>query len=128
MRILSSKVHTIIGLLVGVVLLLAPTLFRFTDNGAASMVPIYVGIFIIISELVTTSRMSPLKLVPMRVHLVIDYLTGIFLALSPWLFGFSSAPVNAWVPHVVVGILTVGYALLTNPAVESEEAPLAKKM
>lgn len=128
MRILSSKVHTIIGLLVGVVLLLAPTLFGFTDSATASMVATYVGIFIIISELVTTSRMSPLKLVPMRVHLVIDYLTGIFLALSPWLFGFSSAPANAWVPHVVVGILVVGYALLTSPAVESEEAPLAKRM
>ena len=128
MKFISSKVHTIIGLLVGVVLLLAPTLFGFTDNQAASMVPMYVGIFIIISELITTSRLSPLKLVPMRVHLVLDYLTGIFLALSPWLFGFSDAPVNAWMPHVVVGVLVVGYAAFTNPMLESEEAPLAKKM
>ena len=128
MRFLSSKVHTIIGIIVGIILLLAPSLFGFTDNAAASMVPVYVGIFIILSELTTTSRMSPFKLVPMRVHLVLDYVTGIFLALSPWLFGFSNAPANAWVPHVVVGILVVGYALLTNPTVESEEAPLAKKM
>lgn len=128
MKMISSKVHTIIGLLVGVILLLAPTLFGFTGNQAASMVPMYVGIFIIISELITTSELSPLKLVPMRVHLVLDYLTGIFLALSPWIFGFSSAPANAWVPHVVVGVLVVSYALLTNPAVRSEEAPLAKKM
>ena len=128
MKFISSKVHTIIGLLVGIILLLAPTLFGFTDNQAASMVPIYVGIFIIISELITTSRLSPLKLIPMRIHLVLDYLTGIFLALSPWLFGFSSAPANAWVPHAVVGILVVGYAAFTNPMIESEEAPLAKKM
>lgn len=128
MRVLSSKVHTIIGLLVGIVLLLAPALFGFTDNQAASMVPTYVGIFIIVSELTTTSRLSPLKLVPMRVHLVLDYITGIFLAVSPWLFGFINAPANVWVPHVAVGVLTVGYALLTNPTVESEEAPLAKKM
>lgn len=128
MKFISSKVHTIIGLLVGIVLLLAPTLFGFTDNQAASMIPMYVGIFIIVSELVTTSQLSPLKLVPMRVHLVLDYLTGIFLALSPWLFGFSNASANAWVPHVVVGILVVGYAAFTNPMVDSEEMPLAKKM
>ena len=128
MRFLSSKVHTIIGIIVGIVLLLAPSLFGFADNELASRVPMYVGVFIIISELITTSRMSPFKLVPMRVHLVLDYLIGIFLALSPWLFGFSDAPANAWVPHVAVGILVVGYALFTNPAVESEEAPVAKKL
>ncbi|HET6746912.1 MAG TPA: SPW repeat protein [Candidatus Saccharimonadales bacterium] len=124
MRFLSSKAHTIIGLLVGVVLLLAPYIFGFSDNPAASAVPLYVGIFIILSELVTTSSASPLKLIPMRIHLVLDYLTGIFLALSPWLFGFASAPANAWVPHVIVGILVVGYALVTNPAVDSTEPAL----
>lgn len=121
MKFLSSKVHTIIGLIVGVALLLAPMLFGFSDNETASMVPIFVGIFIIVSELITTSSMSPLKLVPMRAHLMLDYLTGIFLAASPWLFGFSDAPANEWVPHLIVGILIVGYALVTNPNVESEK-------
>ena len=125
MRFLSSKVHTIIGLIVGVVLVFAPQLFGFSDNQTASMVPLWVGIFIILSELVTTSSMSLFKLVPMRVHLVIDYITGIFLALSPWLFGFAGAPANAWVPHVVVGILVVGYALVTNPAVDTEPSAAA---
>lgn len=121
MKFLSSKVHTIIGVIVGIALIFAPQLFGFSDNQTASMVPIYVGIFIIISELITTSRISPLKLVPMRIHLVLDYLTGIFLALSPWLFGFANAPANAWVPHLVVGILVVGYALVTNPDVEADK-------
>lgn len=127
MRFLSSKAHTIIGVIVGILLIHAPMIFRFSDNKVASMIPVCVGIFIIISELTTTSRISPLKLVPMRVHLVLDYLTGIFLVLSPWLFGFANAPANAWVPHVAVGILTVGYALFTNPTVESK-VPLTKNM
>jgi hypothetical protein len=121
MRFLSSKVHTIIGIIVGIALLFAPQIFGFSDNVAASMVPLYVGIFIIINELITTSRLSLFKLVPMKVHLVIDYVTGIFLALSPWLFGFSTAPANAWVPHLIVGILIVGYALVTNPTVDTVE-------
>jgi hypothetical protein len=122
MRFLSSKVHTIIGLVVGMALLFAPQLFGFSDNQTATMVPIYVGLFIIISELITTSAISPIKLVPMRVHLVLDYITGLFLALSPWLFGFADAPANEWVPHVIVGILVVGYALVTNPTVDSQKS------
>lgn len=122
MRFLSMKVHTIIGLVVGVVLLLAPSIFGLGSNQAATTVPIIVGIFIIVNELITTSPLSPLKLVPMRIHLLIDYVTGLFLALSPWLFGFMGADTNMWLPHVVVGLLVVIYALLTNPvAVESNE-------
>lgn len=122
MRFLSSKAHTIIGLIVGVVLLFAPQLLGFSENEAASNAAFWVGVFIIVSELVTTSAFSLVKLVPMKVHLVLDYLTGIFLALTPWLFGFADAEANAWVPHLVVGILIVGYALVTNPAVDSQKS------
>ena len=122
MKLLSSKAHTIIGLIVGMALLFAPQLFGFSDNQAASMVPIYVGIFIIVSELITTSVISPIKLVPMRIHLVLDYVTGAFLALSPWLFGFADEAANVWVPHLIVGILVIGYALVTNPTVESQKS------
>jgi hypothetical protein len=121
MRVLSSKTHTIIGLLVGVILLFAPQIFAFSDNRTAASLAIGVGAFILLSELVTTSPVSLLKLVPMRVHLVLDYLTGAFLVLSPWLFGFADSAANVWLPHLIVGILVVGYALITNPAVDSKK-------
>lgn len=121
MRFLSSKTHTIIELIVGVALIFAPQLFGFSDNVAASMVAFYVGIFVILSELVTTSPISLAKLVPMNIHLAVDYIAGIFLALSPWIFAFNNAPVNAWLPHVIVGILIIGYALVTNPAADVVE-------
>lgn len=118
MRFISSKVHTIIGLAVGVILLFAPQLFGFSDHETATSVTMAVGVFIILSELITTSRISPLKLVPMRIHLVLDYLTGVFLAVSPWVFGFSEV---VWVPHLLVGILVVGYAAFTDPTVDVEK-------
>src|SRR4051812_11227592 len=115
MRPISTRTHTIIGLVVGVALIVAPWLFGFADeSGAAVKVPIFVGIFILLSELTTTSPISPLKLVPMRVHIVLDVLTGIFLLASPWLFGFADLETNAWLPHVIVGILVAGYALMTK--------------
>lgn len=122
MRFITPKAHTIIGIAIGVILLFAPSIFNFTDNAAASAIPMYVGIFIIISELTTTSRLSLIKLVPMRIHLAIDYATGVFLLLSPWLFGFSNAPANTWVPHVIVGLLIVAYALATKPEPATDNA------
>lgn len=122
MKLISTQVHTIIGVVVGLVLLVAPNLFGFNDNAVAALLPRIVGIFIILNELITTSPVSPLKLVPMKVHIVLDCVTGVFLALSPWLFGFADEAANVWVPHVLVGLLVVGYALVTNTADESRSA------
>lgn len=122
MRPLSTKTHTVIGLVVGVVLLIAPWLFGFNDVAAAMLSAVLVGAFIILNELITTSPISPLKLVPMRVHIVLDVVTGLFLALTPFLFGFSGAAGNVWVPHVIVGIMTIGYALMTRTADDTSRA------
>lgn len=122
MKLLSTRTHTIIGLIVGLALIVAPWLFGFDGQGSAAMVPIYVGIFILVSELTTTSPLSPLKLVPMPIHIMMDVLTGLFLLASPWLFGFDDLAINAWLPHVVVGIVIAGYALLTRTA--DEKAPV----
>lgn len=122
MRFISSKTHTIIGLIVAVALLIAPNLFGFSDNETASMIARLVGVVILLSELTTTSALSPFKLVPMRAHILVDYLTGAFLALSPWLFGFADDSANAWVPHLVVGLLVIGYAAMTKPQVESTDS------
>lgn len=116
---ISSRVHTIIGLVVGVVLLIAPYLFGFSSVAAATATAQIIGVLVIISELISTSPYSPLKLVPMRAHLVIDVILGIILAVSPWLFAFADNPANVWVPHLVVGILTIGYALMTSTADET---------
>lgn len=115
MGIISTKAHTVIGLTVGFILLLAPHIFGFADHSTAAAIATWVGVFIILSELVTKSPYSPIKLVSMKTHLVVDVLTGLFLMASPWLFDFADANYdNRWVPHLVVGIFIMSYALLTN--------------
>lgn len=80
------------------------------------MVPLVLGAFILLSELTTTSPLSPVKLVPMNIHIMVDILTGIILAASPWLFNFYTLEPNAWLPHLIVGIVIIGYAVLTRTA------------
>jgi hypothetical protein len=119
MKFISPRVHTIIGFIVGVALLLAPNIFGFSDvGGAAVAIPRIIGIIVILSELTVQGSFSGMGKIPMKAHIATDVVMGLFLAVSPWLFGFSDKGTNAWVPHLVVGILMMGYALATRTNAE----------
>jgi VIT1/CCC1 family predicted Fe2+/Mn2+ transporter len=114
MKLISSKNHTYIGLVVGAALVVAPWIFQFDDVSSAKWSAILVGLSVLVNEVVTTSPASPLKIVPMKIHVALDVVTGVFLLVTPFLFQFSDEDATAWVPHVVVGLLIAGYALLTD--------------
>jgi hypothetical protein len=115
MKFLSPKTHSIIGLIVGLALLFAPNIFGFSDvGGAAVAVPRIIGILVILSELTVRGGFSGLNMIPMKAHLFMDVIMGAFLALSPWIFGFSDQGTNAWLPHLIVGLLIIGYVPMTR--------------
>ena len=115
MKFISPRAHSIIGTLVGLALIVAPNIFGFSDvGGAAVMVPRVIGIIVILSELTVQGSFSRMGFIPMKMHLVLDVLMGALLALSPWLFVFSDTETNAWVPHLVVGLVMIGYAVVTR--------------
>ena len=112
---IPTRVHGIADYLGGVALLLAPNLFGFSDiGGAAVWVPRVLGVVILVQSLATRYELGVVKLLPMRLHLMNDYAASLFLAASPWLFGFHDRPANAWVPHVVVGLGVFVLTLLTQ--------------
>ena len=55
------------------------------------------------------------RVISMRMHLMTDMVLGIFLAVSPWLFGFADRGANAWLPFVIIGVLEIGTAAMTVP-------------
>lgn len=119
MQLLSARTHSIIGFIVGIALILAPNIFGFNDlGGAAIIIPRILGIIIVLSELTVRGSFSGMGIVPMKNHIEMDVVLGTFLALSPVLFEFTDKGTNAWLPHVIVGVMTVGYALMTRPNYE----------
>jgi hypothetical protein len=115
MKFLSPKTHSIIGFIVGLALLFAPNIFGFSDaGGAAVTVPRIIGIIVILSELTVRGGFTGINMIPMKAHLFMDVVMGAFLALSPWIFGFSDQGTNAWLPHLIVGLLIMGYVPMTR--------------
>jgi hypothetical protein len=125
MKFISTKVHGFFDYGTAVALFAAPFLFGFADLGGASVwVPWIIGAMILVQSLMTRYELGVVKVVPMSMHLMLDYGAALLLAISPWIFGFVDESVNVWLPHLVVG---AGYFLIslmteTEPSRESAMA------
>jgi hypothetical protein len=107
-RFLPTKVHGALDYVVGIALILAPNIFQFAEvRGPAVLIPRVLGVVLIVYSLITRYEWGAIKLISMPYHLTIDFLAALFLALSPFVFGFSNKEPNAWLPHVVVGLAVV---------------------
>lgn len=54
-----------------------------------------------------------MRIIPTRVHGILDYLVGIILIAAPWLLGFAEGGAETWVP-VIIGAGTIIYSLMTR--------------
>ena len=116
MRVIPSKIHGIADYLVGILLILAPTLFGFADEGDAQVwIPRILGIATIVMSLMTDYEWGIIKVIPFQMHLAMDAAQSIILLASPFLFGFIDEPANEWLPHIVVAIGEMAIVALSYP-------------
>ena len=113
MRFIPTRFHAPLDYIVGVALIAAPWIFQFSEHSAPTVISIVLGIGLIAYSLFTNYELGVWKVAPMAVHNLIDVVAGLFLAASPWLFGFANESANVWVPHVVVGLAAVFLGLTT---------------
>lgn len=124
MRIISTRTHAMTDYPLGIILLLAPNLFGFSEvGGAAVTIPRLVGLLIILTSLITKYEGGVVKVISMVNHLRLDYLAALLLALSPILFGFIDEEANAWLPHILVGL---GYFAISMMTKGSPDSPAAE--
>lgn len=107
---LTTKVHGALDYITGAVLIMSPALLDL-PAGPASAVPRMLGVAAILYSLLTRYEWGLLKLIPMRGHLALDFMSGVLLAASPWLFGFAD---QIRAPHVLLGLFEIGAALMTR--------------
>jgi hypothetical protein len=56
----------------------------------------------------------------MSVHLTVDFVASAFLALAPFLFGYSNEGVNVWLPQVIAGVAVMLLVLVSKTQQQSE--------
>lgn len=107
---LSSRIHSYLDYPVMLVIILSPWLFGFSEHAKATLVPVVIGVIGLFYGLLTDYETSFARRLPMRAHIGMDMACGAFLALSPWLFSFAY---YVFWPHVLLGLIEVGAALVT---------------
>lgn len=122
MKFLSTQIHGIIDYAMALLLIATPWLFGFVDIGThpESVIPILLGIGVAAYSLFTDYEWGAMRTIPMNVHLWIDALGGLFLAASPWLFGFAD---EVFLPHLILGIAEIGSALVTKTVPSPKNEP-----
>jgi hypothetical protein len=108
---IGTKTHGIIDYLTGAILIIAPYVFGFATGGIEQWLPQLLGTVTIVMRLLTRYELSISKIIPLQVHLAVDVLSGIVLAVSPWVFGFADV---IWWPHMLVGLMEVVVPLITK--------------
>lgn len=115
MKIIPRKIHGFLDYLVGMVLIAVPWLFGFADDGPATYIPVALGAGALVYSILTNYEWGLVRLIPFRVHLLLDVLSGAFLAISPWLFGFSN---KVYLPHLIFGLIEMAAGMMTRDSSE----------
>ena len=113
--LLPSRVHGILDYVVGLVLIFLPRLFGFQTGGYEEKIPVILGVAALAYSLITRYEWGLFKVLPFKLHLTLDFLSGVLLASSPWLFGFAD---RIWLPHLVFGLFEIAAAAITIPQPE----------
>ena len=114
MRIIPTGVHGVLDYLASGVNLAFPRLLGLQDAPWAARVPRLDGAAGLGYSLITDYELGLLRALPVPAHLALDAAKGLFMALSPWLFGFAKHGTRYRLPHVLMGLADVVAAVVTR--------------
>lgn len=114
MKIFSTKVHGFLDYLVAGALLVMPSLLNLQPSSIPGMVFYILGGTLLFYSLLTNYELGLIKVLPMNLHLALDVLSGMFLAASPWIFGFEE---QVFIPYLILGVAEMVAGLSTTSKV-----------
>jgi hypothetical protein len=116
MGLISSKTHGILDYAVGILLIVVPLTPDDTTKHrevwiAVVWIAVVMGVITCLYSMFTNYELGRFKLLSMRTHLLLDVMSALLLAASPWLFNFYE---RIYLPFVLVGILEIVVVLLSD--------------
>ncbi len=116
-RFVPTAVHGVLDYVGAIGLIASPFIFGFADlGGTAVLLPIMLGVGLIAYSLATDYErgLPGFRLIPMRIHLMFDFVASAFLAAAPFLFGYWSDGLNVWLPQVAAGVGVILLVLVSK--------------
>jgi hypothetical protein len=113
-RVIPTKVHGAIDYVKAPALVAAPELLRLDGARASALAPRAAGVAAAVYGPLTDYELGVRRIIPMRVHVLLDALAGGALAVAPWLSGSARHGLRHWLPHAIVGGSELALALTTR--------------
>ncbi|HKP95799.1 MAG TPA: hypothetical protein VJ385_08590 [Fibrobacteria bacterium] len=101
MKFIPPKIHGYLDYAVILVLILAPSLFRFVSE--ASVVTYTLAFLYLALVLATAYPLGVFKLIPFTVHGMIELILSPLLIAMPWIAGFKYDPASRYF-FVIAGV------------------------
>jgi hypothetical protein len=113
-KVIPTGVHGMLDYLASGVNLAFPRLLGLQEAPWAATVPRLDGLAGLGYSLITDYELGAFRALPMPTHLALDAAKGLFMASSPWLFGFAKNGTRYWLPHVLMGTADVVAVVTTK--------------
>ena len=114
LRVIPTNVHSAVDHVVGPALIAAPTILGLEKTSPEGLVPRINGIAAAVYSNLTDYELSLKNVVPMKLHLALDAMSGAALAAVPLATGARKRGLRHWLPHTALGAFEIGMALLTK--------------
>jgi hypothetical protein len=121
MRFIPTVIHGFIDYIVGVLLLIFPWALDIDPMAPKGLIFIISGLLALIYSALTKYELGVLRVIPMQLHLALDMFSGLVVAFSPWLFGFSD---EIFLPHLIVGLFEIIAAITTKETTGIDNNPV----
>ena len=102
-----------LNIIAGIWIILSPFIFGFWNLAAPSWASVIVGVAVVVLAAIRVA--APMRNVGLS---WINFLLGIWLVISPWVFGYAMRPRMVWndvILGVIVGVLALWSAVATRP-------------
>jgi hypothetical protein len=87
MKIISPTVHGVIDYMSVILVAMAPNVLNLPP-AAANLAYFLAGSYLVVT-LLTRMPLGLVRVLPFKVHGIIEFLSGLLIIASPWLFGFA---------------------------------------
>ena len=113
---ISTAFYGVLNYIIALTLIGSPWFFGLKDvSSAAFLLPLYIGWLQLIMAIFVDNETGFVKKFPMQIHLALDVVMGFILAVSPWLYSFSTKNSGkAFWPALLIGCLLFFLGLFTK--------------